>query len=67
MGPGASTLVGAIGDVPGVRVVHRRRLDVAEPVEVDATDVVEAVRTAAGDLVVVVAGDNSIEVIPVAD
>jgi len=67
VGPRASALVAAIGDVPGVRVVHRRRLDVAEPVEVDTADVVEAVRTAAGDLVVVLAGDGSIEVIPVAD
>ncbi|HBM56543.1 MAG TPA: hypothetical protein DD388_07925, partial [Acidimicrobiaceae bacterium] len=61
VGPRASALVAAIGDVPGVRVVHRRRLDVAEPVEVDTADVVEAVRTAAGDLVVVLAGDGSIE------
>ena len=56
----------AIGEVPGVRVVHHRRLDLTDPAEVDPEVVLEALRSGTGDMVVVVAGDGSIEVVPVA-
>ena len=66
VGPAASALLSAIGEVPGVRVVHHLRLDVAEPVEADPADVLDVVRAGTDDMVVVVAGDGSIQVIPVA-
>jgi hypothetical protein len=49
-----------------VRVVHHRRLDLTDPAEVDPEVVLEALRSGTGDMVVVVAGDGSIEVVPVA-
>ena len=66
VGPAASALLSAIGEVPGVRVVHHLRLDVAEPVEADPADVLDVVRAGTDDMVVVVAGDGSVQVIPVA-
>ena len=66
VGPAASALVSAIGEVPGVRVVHHRRLDLTDPAEVDPEVVLGALRAGTGDIVVVVAGDGSIEVVPVA-
>ena len=65
VGPAASALLSAIGEVPGVRVVHHLRLDVEELVEADPANVLEVVRTGSDDMVVVVAGDGSIQVIPV--
>ena len=66
VGPAASALLSAIGEVPGVRVVHHLRLDVTEPVEADPADVLDVVQAGTDDMVVVVAGDGSIQVIPVA-
>ena len=65
VGPAASALLSEIGEVPGVRVVHHLRLDVAELVEADPANVLDVVRTGSDDMVVVVAGDGSIQVIPV--
>ena len=66
VGPAASALLSALDEVPGVRVVHHLRLDVTEPVEADPVDVLDVVRAGTDDMVVVVAGDGSIQVIPVA-
>jgi len=70
VGPAASPLLSAIGEVPGVRVIHHERLDITDPVdevsEAILDGVLEAVGASTEDMVVVVSGDGPIEVIPVA-
>ena len=52
--------------IAGVRVVSRLRLEAPGAVPADPTAIAEAVETTSGDLVVVVADDGSVDVIPVA-
>jgi len=66
VGADVSDLVAELEGLPGVRVVRRLRIGSPGAVPVDPGAVVADVRESADDLLVVVSGDGSVEVIPLA-
>ena len=66
VGADLSDLVGSLEELPGVRVVHRLRLGTPGAVPSDPGAVVATVAATTDDLLVVVAEDGSVDVVPVA-
>jgi hypothetical protein len=67
VGVGQGSLGGALREIPGVRLIVRRRLDVVEHAVIDVHAVVEAVRANGGDALVLVDEDGTWRVVPLAD
>jgi len=66
VGADLSDLVGRLEGISGVRVVRRLRLGAPDAVPVDPDGLVAVVEATTDDLLVVVAEDGSVEVVPVA-
>jgi len=66
VGADLSDQVALLEELPGVRVVHRLRLGTPGAVPYDPEALVAVVEATTDDLLVVVAGDGSVDVVPVA-